>query len=406
MLNRRGDMLRVLAAAPKIYENLPNMLLKSRFLLNINSYSLVLERHKRLALIDLQLQLLNSIDPGNLSHLETLCNVAISMLEKSRLIKRTIYIHDESLENILRNIVRRCLEIHRDLIEQVASNAVSSIDSDLRNRLVMLCLLAKIKFNMTTPVIKNLAQLLKSMNDVAFSWSFAAFETRDHLDSLTSELKYRLKAGTGFSVHLINTILGCFYFRNQSSTFLLHPEKKVMHQQSSFTHDMTFEQQVSLDIVKSPSFFEENEMLVVFLPTIVRTIENYFLDLYKKNIFKIAPSSFSEGIFSPNIFSKNDYRDPGWAFADITSKRHCISITDLSMFFKLCSNLNYNSITFWSAFEKVLLDLLESELFASKDLQNKAKVLTFGIIAIFTRVCSLQKVSSSQIWDLIEKVDS
>jgi hypothetical protein len=398
-------MLRVLAAGQQIYNSLPNVGLKSQLLLNLNSFIMMLERQKRLTFVDLMSQTLSSIDPSNLEHLESICDMAISMLERSRLMNFTIYIHDETLENQLRRVVEQCLHAHQDLISTLATKSSAKIDPSTRDRLVMVCLLAKIKFNIGSPVINHMGRLLKTMNDLTFAWCFSAFQTRDHLQCLLHELKLRLKDSSCFSLHLVNTIIGSFYFRSMAGVLMLNPEKRKIITDSTYVKDLTFEQLLALPTIQNPKFLEESEMLLVFLPNLMACIEKYFLGIVQQNKFKIVRASYADSFLAKDIFSPNDYRNQRWAFAMLTPNRFFVSVEEISVFFRLCSQLNYNSLGLWLAFEKILIQMLESELVVAKEKNNGGIVISLGILGNLTKVCNSQKVRSTKVWELIEKVD-
>lgn len=401
----RGDKLRVIALIEPIYDNLKSLRDKAKFIMNVNSFIMMLERHKRITVYDLIAQTLKQINPNNPEHLESVCYIALSMLEKVRQMNTTLYIHSKEAEDHLKSVMINCLKANRHLVADLVSQESTSpryVAEPLRSHIIMFCLLAKIKFEIRSPVVDRMDKLLPEMNDLAFTYCFSAMDPSRHMQALTAELKARLKPEKCFGIVYLNKIMGSFFFKTKAAIHLLHPETRVA---MKFVSDITMDQLLNLPTVINPNFTEQVEDLKENIKPLLTVIERYFLNLQKKNEISIVKSSYLTTTFSFDVFSKNDYRRQGYAFTLQKPSKFYLSSEELLFFYRYSNFLNCFSVDFWKKFEGMLFELDKAGIFDGS-CDGKDGMPPLGIVTNYAKTCSKQNVRNSQVWEILEKVHS
>ena len=371
---------------------MPDLYHKAVFFLNMTSFLLYTEKYKRLQLFTMLTSMLEQLDPNNHAHLESLCFILVGTLERSRSLKFTMYVHHPDTEARLQVTVNKFLAHYAREIDHIATarRPTSKKSDPLRHQLILICLLAKIKFEIKTPIFGNLGQLLPDMNDFAFSICFSAVDDRFQLETLVDELKARLKPGSGFAVNYINVILGSLKFRSKLCLYKQHPTE---YQSATYESDITIEQLLQLPTAQSPLLFQFTETLKKFMPVISTVIEKYISSLFRKSNLHLVGSHYCDMILARDLLSPNEYRNPKSPFSMHRPEKFYFSQEEALAFFKLCDYLNYNSVAHWRLFEQVLLTLLG-------DIGIK-----LGHLKAFVQIASHQRVSNFAVWSSLEKVD-
>lgn len=394
-----------MALMEPIYANLECLLDKAKFVLNINSLILTLERHKRLTSYSLITQTLDQIDPKNPQHIESVCYIALSVMDRIRKLNFTLYVHYADTEEQLRSVMLSCLKAHKQMIVDLVQYDINDhryVADPVRSHLIMLCILAKIKFEIKTPVLDRLDKLLPEMNDVAFAYCFSAIDNPDQIQAFTTELKNRLKPEKCFGIHFVNLIIGNICFRSKAKMYLVETEKFKSMRTSV---EITYEQFMNLPTLVNPNFLSNNEKLKPYIAPIMSIIESYFLALQKKNHIEIIKNIYLTSLFSSDIFSKNNYRRQSYPFVLQKQSRFYLSSEELLTFYGFAASLNYFSVSFWKNFEEMIFKLDKAGILdGSCDGKNSLPPL--GIICTYARVCFRQRVKDSAVWAVLEKVVS
>lgn len=381
---------------------MPTMLSRAILYLNVSSYVLRSEKFKRGTMYHMIGSSVESLDPTNVAEIESLCYILIGSLEIKRSIKFTMYVHNTEAERIMKVATEAFLKEHADLITKLVSKSSKLLakQEPWRQHLILLCLLAKIKFEIHTPVMDNISKLLPEMNDFTFATSFSAIDQFEQLEALVDELKVRLKPGSGFQLLFINIILGSFKFR---SKICLHQTNGSIKQTIRYDEDLTLEQLLNLPTAKNPNLLPFTESSKKLMPVIMSIVEKYFLTLVKKKAVCLVNTHYMDVIVARDIFSPNEYRNPKTPFCFQRPEKFYVSQEEIYLFFKLCNFINYSTVHFWEVFQHMTLALLGKQNHLEM-VPLKNAHLTWGTFRTLLSMLCHQQITNHALWQTIEEV--